>query len=159
MIGFGDLARRARNAAVHEKTPADDPSRGRPPAAVLLGFVAALLDHFGNGAVRGAKLQRTRTRRRQYLAAIGLDLLGGSVLVVNRNTPMVEPRAGACELGFGGVLAVIDHEGEVDMPIGQMARDVLAVAAGLGVLEAEDFGIELSCLFKVIDLDGEMDNA
>ena len=68
-------------------------------------------------------------------------------------------RAGAGELRFGGVLAVVDHQGEIGLAVGHVPGDVLVVAAGADLLEAEHVLVERGRLLQVRHLHGDMDDA
>ena len=72
---------------------------------------------------------------------------------------MMDARAGAGELRFGGGLAVVEHEGEIGLAVGQVPGDVLVVAAGADLLEAEHVLIERGRLLQVRHLHGDVDDA
>ena len=56
---------------------------------------------------------------------------------------------GVGELRVLDLLAVVDHQGEIDVSVGHVARDVAARIAGVGLAKAEDVLIEPGCLLQV----------
>src|SRR5215471_4569088 len=62
---------------------------------------------------------------------------------------MVDCRTEAHQFGFLVLLAVIDHQREVDIAVGQMARDMSARAPGMHLPEAEYILVELCSRFEV----------
>src|SRR5215208_3882373 len=62
---------------------------------------------------------------------------------------MVDGGAGADQLRLGVVLAVIDHQREIDIAVGQMPRDVAARAPGPDLAEAVHRFVEPGHRFEV----------
>ena len=62
-------------------------------------------------------------------------------------------------LASGLVLAVIDHDREVDIAVGHMARGVAARVPGLGLIDTEHVFVELGRLLEVVDLDRDVNDA
>src|SRR5712691_1129456 len=116
-------------------------------------------DDFRNGAVGSAEFQGAFAGSGQDGAAAGLDLGDGGVAIVDLDAPMVDAGAGAGELRLRDLLAVVDHQGEIDVAVGHVARDVAARIAGIGLAKAEDVLIEPGCLLQVGDLDGNVNDA
>src|SRR6266567_1443460 len=56
---------------------------------------------------------------------------------------------GVGELRVLDLLVVVDHQGEIDVAVGHVARDVAARIAGVGLAKAEDVLIEPGCLLQV----------
>src|SRR5215468_9722104 len=64
------------------------------PVRRLRSLVAALFDDLGDGAVRRPELECAGAGRRQDLAAIGLDLRGGRLLIIDGDAPVMQAGAG-----------------------------------------------------------------
>src|SRR5438045_4406465 len=72
---------------------------------------------------------------------------------------MVNAGSGAGELGLRYVLAVIDHERNVDVAVGHVPRRVAARISGLGLVDAKDILVEFGRRFEVFDLERDMNDA
>src|SRR5205085_1774559 len=73
--------------------------------------------------------------------------------------PVVDARPGPGQLRLVRVLAVVLHQCKVDMTIGHVTRDVLAVARGLDFLESKYFAVKLRSLLEIVDFEGNMHDA
>src|SRR5262249_49345906 len=84
------------------------------------------------------------------------DLRGVRVPVVDLDAPVVDagPRTG--QLRFLDVLAVVDHQREVDVAVRHVPGDVAARAAGRSLAKAEDVLVEARGLLEVVALDGDV---
>src|ERR1700693_2379561 len=80
--------------------------RGPPYSSIAAGD-----GDFGDGAVGGAELQRAFAGLGEDRAAESTDLRGGGLAVFDFDAPVVDAGAGAGELGFLDLLAVVDHQG------------------------------------------------
>ncbi len=123
-------------------------------------LVPVLLHQLGNRAVWRAELDDAGIQRRHHLTAQFLDFLGGDRDVVDLGPPMVDARANAGKLCLGRILAVVDHQRQVDGAVGQMARDMPAVLAAMrgDLAEAEHVLVEPRRGLKVFHLQRDMDN-
>src|SRR5216684_1487801 len=103
------------------------------PARALLPhlLITADVDDLGDSAVGRAELYRPRIWLREEGAAIGDDLLDKAATVVDLDAEMVDRRSVADELGFLVLLAVIDHQREIDIAVRQMPRNMAARSPGL----------------------------
>src|SRR5260370_1357041 len=122
-------------------------------------FEAAFGDDLGERAVRGAELEGVGFRLGEDLTAVLLDRVGESLPILDLQSPMMDARAGTGELRLRVVLAVVDHEGEIDVAVGHVPGSVAARMSGLGLIDAEDVLVELGRLFQVIDLEGNVNDA
>jgi hypothetical protein len=65
---------------------------------------------------------------------------------------MVDTRAGTRKLRLLDIFAVIDHQGEVDVSVCQVSRDMPARVSCAGLAKAEHLFIKLGCLFQIVRL-------
>jgi hypothetical protein len=70
----------------------------------------------------------------------------------------MEPRPRTDELRFIRILAVIDHEREIEGAVGHVTRYVLTIASGRHLLEPEHIFVEACRRFQILDFDCEMDD-
>ena len=127
-------------------------------ASVLL-LVAADADDLGQVAVGSAELERALLPVGEDAAAVLLDLLGGGLAVLDLDADVMDAGTGPGELRLLLLLAVVDHQGEVDIAVGHVPRDVAAGMAGLGLVDAEHVLVELGRLFQIFDLEGDVHDA
>src|SRR6266404_4945842 len=130
-------------------------------AVILLEvLVAVLLHQFGDRAVRRAELDDAGIQRRYHLTAEIFDLPGSKLNVVDLSAPMVNARAHTGKLRLRCILAVIDHQRQVDGAVGKVARDMPAVLATMrgDLPEAEHFLVELSGGFEISHLQRDVDD-
>src|SRR5216683_3323513 len=110
----------------------------------------------GQRPIRRAELQGIGFRLRQHLATMLCDRFRESGAISDLEAPMVNARARPGELGFGGILAVVNHQGEIGFPVRHVAGNVLVVAPGLDLAESEHVLVEPGRLFEILHLDGDM---
>src|ERR1700674_5081843 len=84
------------------------------------------VDDLGDRAVGRAELYRPRIGLGEEGAAIGDDLLDKAATVVHLDAEMVDCGAVAAQLGFLVLLAVIDHQREIDIAVRQVPRNMAA---------------------------------
>src|SRR5439155_13808181 len=87
------------------------------------------------------------------------DLFRGGLAIRDLDAEMVDAGASASELGLGHVLAVVDHEREVDVAVSHMPRRMTSRVAGLGLVDAENVLVEFRRLFQIFDLERNMNDA
>src|SRR6185312_6615660 len=130
---------------------------------MLLGVDAVLVtadaDDLGDRAVGRAELQGALRHVGDDGAAILLDRRDIGVAILDLDAPMMDAGALAGELRLLDILGIVEHEGEVDIAVGHVARDVAAGIALAGALEAEDLLVEFGGLLEIVDLDGDMHDA
>jgi hypothetical protein len=78
--------------------------------------ITARGDDLTKGAIGGAVLQSALGPVRIDRAAIVLDLFDHARAVFDLDANMMDTGTGARELGFLLILAVVEHEGEIDVP-------------------------------------------
>ena len=105
---------------------------------------------------RGPIFNRDLAGLRQDRAAIGDDLFGEPLVVVDLDAEMVDRRPRPDQLGFRILLAVVDHQREVDIAVRQMARDVAARTPGADLAKPEHVFIEFRRRLEVGDLQCNM---
>src|SRR3981081_753124 len=107
----------------------------------------------GDGAARRAEFHRNDSGIADNLAAVGFDLLGGLLDVLDLDREMMDTRSVAGCLGLCRLRAgIVFHQCEIDRAISHMTRYMIAGFLGLGILEPETFLIKRAGLLKVIDL-------
>jgi hypothetical protein len=116
-------------------------------------LVAALRHNLGDRAVGRAVFDRDLTGLGKDFAAISDDLLRKTLVVVDLDAEMVDCRALANELGFLVRLAVIDHQREVDIAVGQVPRNVSARPSGLDLAKPEHVFVEFGRRLELGDLE------
>ncbi len=84
-------------------------------------FVAADTDDFGDGAIGCAEFDSAFLEIGDDGSAILPDFLYGAVTVFDLDAPMMDAGSLAGELRLRDILAVIKHEGEVDIAVGHVA--------------------------------------
>jgi hypothetical protein len=57
------------------------------------------------------------------------------------------------------IFAVVDHQGEIDVSVCQVSRDMPARIACAGLTKAEHFFIKLGCLLQIVDFDRDVNDA
>ncbi len=92
-------------------------------------------------------------------APIGLDQLHGGVAILDFDAPMMNARAGAGELSFVHLFIVIEHEGDIQLAIGHVARYVAARMTGSGLTQSKYVLIEFGGALEILDLDSNMNDA
>ena len=76
--------------------------------------------------------------------------LVGGLAILDLDADVMNAGSGAGELGLLLLLAVIDHEGEIDIAVGHVPGDVAAGMAGLGLVDAEDVLVEFGRLLQML---------
>src|SRR5260370_791151 len=154
----------------HKGRPYDRPAEGiagvgsmRLRGRLFLVFLeAAFADHLGDIAVGGAEFQRVRLGLRYNRAAMLLDGLSEGLAVGDLDAPVMDAGSGTRKLGLLLVLAVVDHQREVDIAVGHVPRRVAARMSGLGLIDPEHVLIELCRLLQVVHVaafDGDVYDA
>jgi hypothetical protein len=116
-------------------------------------LVAALRHNFGDRAVGRAVFDRDLAGLGEDLAAISDDLLRKTLVVVDLDAEMVDCRALANELGLFVFFAVIDHQREIDIAVGQVPRNVSPRPSGLDPAKPEHVFVELRSRLEVGDFE------
>src|SRR3982750_4241688 len=117
----------AASASPDQKSP-------RRMNADTLALVAAEGHELGDGAADRAELDRDHARVAHHFAAASLDLPARLVQVRNLDGEMVDAGPVAGCLRFPRLRArVVLHEREVDLPVGHVARHVVARLGGLRI--------------------------
>src|SRR4051794_18344884 len=122
-------------------------------------LIAAGLDALDDGAVGRAESQRRGSGLRQDLAAMLFDRLGERLAVGDLEAPVMDAGAGAGEHGALAIVAVPLHQRNIEIAVGQMAGDVIAMLGGAAHLEAEHGLIERGGFLDIGYLQGQMHDA
>src|SRR5262249_36758544 len=85
-------------------------------------------DNFCNRAVRCAEFQCAFTGFGHDGSTVRLDLGNVTVAILNFDPPVVDARTGTGKLRLLDIFAVIDHQGEIDVSVCQVSRDMPARA-------------------------------
>jgi len=71
----------------------------------------------------------------------------------------MDTRSFARKLCFWGIFAVVFHERKVDIPVRHVPLDVLTISLGLDSREAIHVLVKFGRIFKILNLDGDVNNA
>jgi hypothetical protein len=71
---------------------------------------------------------------------------------------MVDARTGTGKLRLLDIFAVIDHQGEIDVSVSQVSRDMPARVSCTGLAKVEHLFINLGCLLQIVDFDGDVND-
>src|SRR5262245_64741874 len=112
----------------------------------LLLVVPTNSNNFCNRAVRRAEFQSAFTGFGDDGSAARLDLGNVSVAILHFDPPMVDTRTGTRKLRLLDIFAVVDHQGEIDVSVCQVSRDMPARVSCAGLAKAEDILIKFGCL-------------
>src|ERR1700716_3577378 len=104
--------------------------------ASVLFLVTPDADDLGEVAVGSAELERALLPVRENAAAVLLDLLGGGLAFLDLDPDVMHAGTRAGELRLLLLLAVIDHEGEIDIAVGHVPGGMAAGMPGLGLIDA-----------------------
>ena len=96
---------------------------------------------------------------RQDFAAIRPDPVENRPPVRDCDAEMMDRRTGADQLRLGVVLAVVQHQREIDIAVGQVARYVAARAPGFDLAEAEHVLVEPGRGFEIGDFQRDVIDA
>src|SRR5262245_23289139 len=124
----------------------------------LLLVVATSPDNFCNRAVWGAEFQCTLTGFGDDGSTVRLDLGNVTVAILHFDPPVVDARTGTGKLRLLDIFAVIDHQGEIDVSVCQVSRDMPARVSCAGLAKAEHLFIKLGCLLQIVDFDGDVND-
>src|SRR5215469_15114947 len=105
---------------------------------LLVLLETAGLDDLEDVAVGRAYLERVGVGLRQDDAAARFDELGEGGAVGDLDAPMMDAGTGACELRLAVVLAVVEHQREIGLAVGHVARIMAAGVVGGELAEAEN---------------------
>src|SRR5207249_10379401 len=97
--------------------------------------------------------QGTFVRFREDRAAVLLAGVGKSRLVGDLDAPVMDARTGASPLRLVNILAVVEHQREIELPIGQVARIMTARVVGAELPEAKNVLVEFRRLLQIGDLE------
>ena len=88
-----------------------------------------------------------------------LDGVGKGRFVGDLDAPMMDARPRTGPLRLLRILAVVEHQREIELPIGHVARIVAARVVGAELLETKNVLVEFRRLLQVGDLEREMHDA
>src|SRR5688572_18177766 len=125
----------------------------------FLFLVTADPDDLRHVAVRRPEFQRAFLAIRENLAAVFLDLFYRGFAVLHFDPEVMDAWAVADQLGFRFILAVIDHQREIDIAVCHMARGMTARVARLGLVDAKHVLVEFRRLLEVLDLERDVYDA
>src|SRR5215469_181988 len=92
----------------------------------LLLVVATDPDNFCDRAVRCAEFQCALTGFGDDGSAVRLDLRNVTVAILYFDPPVVDARTGTGKLRLLDIFAVVDHQGEIDVSVCEVSRDMPA---------------------------------
>src|SRR5258705_383460 len=72
---------------------------------------------------------------------------------------MMDARAGPCQHGILALFLIPFHQRDVEIAVAQVARHMIAVLGGVGLLEAEYGFVELGGLVEVVDLECDVNDS
>src|SRR5262249_33068480 len=125
----------------------------------LLLVVATDPDNFCNRAVRGAEFQCAPTGFGDDGSAVRLDLGNVTVTILHFDPPMVDAQTGTGKLRLLDIFAVVYHQGEIDVSVCQVSRDMPARISCADLAKVEHLFIKLASLLQIVDFDGDVNDA